>query len=84
MNKGQIVFSQVMAYLPLHYFRRCVKKYGGSYRVKSFSCFDQFLCMAFAQLTYRERVCVILKFVYARCDQDCITWEFTERYRAVL
>ena len=54
MNSGKIVFSQVMEFLPLHEFRKCVKRYGGEYKVKSFSCMDQFLCMAFAQLTYRE------------------------------
>ena len=48
------VFSQVMNYLPLNSFRRCVARYGGNRKVKSFTCMDQFLCMAFAQLTYRE------------------------------
>jgi hypothetical protein len=48
------VFSQVMRFLPLHSFRRCVARYGGNYKVKSFTCMDQFLCMAFAQLTYWE------------------------------
>lgn len=54
MNTGKIVFSQIMEHLPLWEFRQCVKRYGGNYKVKSFSCLDQFLCMAFAQLTYRE------------------------------
>lgn len=48
------VFSQVMNFLPLHSFRRCVARYGGNRKVQSFTCMDQFLCMAFAQLTYRE------------------------------
>ena len=48
------VFSQVMNYLPLNSFRRCVARYGGNRKVKSFTCMDQFLCMAFVQLTYRE------------------------------
>ena len=43
-----------MEFLPLHEFRKCVKRYEGEYKIKSFSCIDQFLCMAFAQLTYRE------------------------------
>jgi len=43
-----------MDFLPLHEFRKCIKRYRGNYKVKSFSCLDQFLCMAFAQLTYRE------------------------------
>ena len=54
MNTGQIIFSQIIDYLPFYEFRKCVKRYNGDYRVKSFSCLDQFLCMAFAQLTYRE------------------------------
>lgn len=54
MNSGKIVFSQIMDFLPLHEFRKCVKRYHGHYKVKSFSCLDQFLSMAFAQLTYRE------------------------------
>ena len=54
MNTGKTVFSQVMEFLPLHEFRKCVERYQGDYKVQSFSCMDQFLCMAFAQLTYRE------------------------------
>ena len=54
MNQGKTVFSQVMDYLPMHEFRRCVNRYRGNYQVKRFSCWDQYLCMAFAQLTYRE------------------------------
>ena len=54
MSTGKLVFSQVIDHLPLHTFRQCVKRYQGNYKVKSFSCLDQFLCMAFAQLTYRE------------------------------
>ena len=54
MNTSKIIFSQVMDYLPMHTFRRCVQRYNGHYKVKSFSCFDQYLCMSFAQLTYRE------------------------------
>jgi hypothetical protein len=54
MNSGSLVFAQVTRYLPLTTFRRCVARYGGSHKVKTFSCLDQYLCMAFAQLTYRE------------------------------
>ncbi len=43
-----------MDFLPIKKFRRCVDRYNGNYRVRSFTCLDQFLCMAFAQLTYRE------------------------------
>jgi len=56
MNTGRTVFSQIMDYLPLQEFRKCVERYRGNYKVKSFSCLDQFLCMAFAQLTYRENL----------------------------
>jgi hypothetical protein len=54
MNQGQTVFSQVMDFLPKKKFRQCVNRYQGNCRIRSFSCFDQFLSMAFAQLTYRE------------------------------
>jgi len=54
MYTGKTVFSQIMDFLPVHEFRKCIKRYRGNYKVKSFSCWDQFLCMAFAQLTYRE------------------------------
>jgi hypothetical protein len=54
MNKGKLVFAQLTEHLPLSSFRRCVARYGGEHRVRSFSCLDQFLCMAFAQLTFRE------------------------------
>lgn len=54
MYKGKIVFSQLMDYLPIREFRNCVKRYRGDYKVKNFSCWNQFLCIAFAQLTYRE------------------------------
>lgn len=54
MNTGRTVFAQVMDFLPLPEFRRCVDRYRGDYKVQSFSCLDQFLSLAFAQLTYRE------------------------------
>jgi len=54
MYQGQTVFSQLMDFLPRHSFRQCVNRYQGNYRMRSFSCYDQFLCMAFAQLTFRE------------------------------
>ena len=54
MNLGRLVFAQITQHLPLSTFRRCVARYGGRHKVKSFSCLDQYLCMAFAQLTYRE------------------------------
>jgi len=54
MNSGKTVFAQLMDFLPLYEFRKCVDQYQGNYKVKSFSCWDQYLSMAFAQLTYRE------------------------------
>ena len=54
MNSGRTIFSQLMDFLPSYEFRKCVERYNGNYKVKKFSCSDQFLCMAFAQLTFRE------------------------------
>ena len=54
MYTGRLIFSQVMDYLPKHIFRQCVNRYHGNWKIQNFTCLDQFLCMAFAQLTYRE------------------------------
>jgi transposase len=54
MHEGRFVFAQLMEFLPKHEFDQCVKRYHGNRRLRSFSCYDQFLCMAFAQLAYRE------------------------------
>lgn len=54
MNIGRTVFAQLMEFFPSYEFRKCVERYNGNYKVISFTCLDQFLCMAFAQLTYRE------------------------------
>ena len=54
MYTGKLIFSQVMEHLPLHVFHQCVDRYHGDFKVKEFTCLDQYLCMAFAQLTYRE------------------------------
>jgi hypothetical protein len=54
MHTGRTVFAQVRDMLPLQEFRDCVARYQGEYKVRGFSCLDQFLCLAFAQLTYRE------------------------------
>ncbi len=53
-NSGKFVFSHILNFMPKHEFDQCVLRYGGNYRTRSFSCYDQFLCMAFAQLTSRE------------------------------
>jgi len=54
MYTGKLIFSQIMDFMPLQTFRRCVEKYRGNFKVRKFSCLDQFFCMAFAQITYRE------------------------------
>jgi len=54
MNSERTIFSQVMDFVPRYEFNKCVERYQGNYKTKSFSCWDQFLCMAFAQFTYRE------------------------------
>jgi hypothetical protein len=53
MNSGKTIFSQLTSFLPKKDFDKCVKKYEGNKGVKTFKCWDQFLCMLFAQLTYR-------------------------------
>lgn len=54
MNSGRTIFAQLMDFVPTYEFRKCVNRYNGNHKVISFSCWDQYLCMAFAQLTYRE------------------------------
>jgi len=54
LNNGQTIFSQLIDFLPIHEFRKCVARYDGNRRIRSFSCWDQFLSMIFAQLTYRQ------------------------------
>jgi hypothetical protein len=54
MDPGKLVFAQLMDFVPRHDFDACVKRHGGDSRPRGFSCRDQFLCMAFAQLTFRE------------------------------
>lgn len=54
MYTGNLIFTQVMDFMPQHTFRRCIARYQGNNNVRSFTCLDQYLCMAFAQLTYRE------------------------------
>jgi len=54
MYTGRIVLSQLLDFLPKKQFDRCVRRYHGNHRIKTFSCFDQYLCMTFAQITYRQ------------------------------
>jgi hypothetical protein len=69
MNSGKLVFAQIAQHLPLTTFRRCVAHYGGEHKVKTFSCLDQYLCMAFAQLTYRESLRDIEACLRAQADK---------------
>lgn len=54
MNTGKLVFSQIINHIPMHTFRDCIQRYQGNYKIKYFTCLDQYLCMAFAQITFRE------------------------------
>ena len=54
MNFGRTVFAQLLDHLPSYEFQKCVTRYRGDYQQKTFSCWDQYLSMAFAQLTYRD------------------------------
>jgi len=54
MNDGKTIFAQLMSFVPYYEFQKCVARYNGNYKVINFKCSDQFRCMAFAQLTYRE------------------------------
>ena len=66
MNQGKLVFAQLTEHLPLSTFRRCVARYRGEFRARSFSCLDQFLCMAFAQFTFRESLREIEAYLRAQ------------------
>jgi len=54
MNAGRLMFAQLLDFLPMHEFHRCVRRYRGNFHCRRLTCYDQFLCLAFAQLTYRE------------------------------
>ena len=69
MNSGKIVFSQVTDLIHPEQFRRCVQRYDGNYKMQTFSCWNQFLCMAFGQLTYRESLRDIETCLRSRQDQ---------------
>ena len=77
MNLGRTVFSQLISFLPDREFRRCVSRYDGDRRWRGFSCWDQFLCMAFAQLTYRES----LRDIEVRSAPSSTTWDSAPRWR---
>jgi hypothetical protein len=69
MHVGKLVFAQLTGHLPLTTFRRCVAAYGGEHKIKSFSCLEQFLCLALAQLTYRESLPDIAACLRAQSDK---------------
>jgi hypothetical protein len=69
VNTGKLVFAQVMENIHPEQFQRCVRRYGGDYKVKTFSCWDQFLCMAFGQLTFRESLRDVEVCLRSRPDQ---------------
>jgi hypothetical protein len=69
MNSGRTIFAQLIDLLPIHEFRKCVAQYHGNHRARTFSCWDQFLCMAFAQLTYRESLRDIVACLRSRAGQ---------------
>jgi len=54
MDDARLIFSQLMDFLPRNAFRKCVRRYNGNHKIKTFTCYDQYMCMAFAQLTGRE------------------------------
>ncbi len=54
MNSDRTILSQIMDFFPKYKFDKCVTRYKGNYKTRKFSCWDQFLCMSFAQLSYRN------------------------------
>jgi hypothetical protein len=69
MHSGKFVLAQLLDWIHPQQFQRCVARYGGDYKVRRFSCWDQFLCLAFAQLTYRESLRDIEACLRSRCPQ---------------
>lgn len=73
MHSGRLVFAQLLEFFPRHEFNTCVRRYGGDRRQRGFSCRDQFLSLAFAQLTFRESL---------RDIETCLHALGTKRYHA--
>ena len=69
MHTGRLVFAQLTDQIHPEQFRRCVRRYNGDYKVKTFSCWNQFLCMAFGQLTFRESLRDVETCLRSRRDQ---------------
>lgn len=80
MNSGHSVFRQLLQLLPRHEFDLCVRRYRGNYRAKSFSTFDQFLCLAYAQMTGRESLRDIETCLNSHRERNCITSVFEVLY----
>jgi hypothetical protein len=68
MHAGKMVFSQIIETIHPEQFRRCVTRYSGNYKVRDFTCWDQFLAMAFAQMTFRESLMDIEICLRSRSD----------------
>ena len=83
MPIGKLVFAQLMDFLPLHTFRRCVARYPSNYPTKTFSHLDQYLSMAFAQLTFRESLRDI-EAVYVRMKPSFIISAFADTSLAAI
>lgn len=66
MNQGKYVFSQLLAFLPKYEFDKCVRRYKGNHRIKSFGCWSQFLCLSWGQLTHRESLRDIVTCLQAK------------------
>src|SRR5665213_687126 len=69
MYAGKLIFAQITDQIHPEQFRRCVRRYNGDYKVKTFSCWNQFLCMAFGQLTFRESLRDVETCLRSRPDQ---------------
>jgi len=69
MNKGRMVFSQVMDFASQDIFKVCVNRYNGNYKTKEFTCWKQFLCLAFGQLTHRESMSDTLRCLELNSDK---------------
>ena len=69
MHSGKAVFAQLMEWVHPEAFRRCVTRYSGNYKVRDFSCWDQFLAMSFAQVTFRESLADIEIYLRSRGEQ---------------
>src|SRR5205823_4447834 len=67
--EGKLVFAQLTDLIHPEQFRRCVRRYNGDYKIKTFSCWNQFLCMAFGQLTFRESLRDVETCLRSRQDQ---------------